>query len=110
MHVLHQQITVTYHRLALGSGASADSYIFADRIVVTYLTGGDLTLKLQILGLCGNGSSGEELVVIADAGAKVNGNVIEELVIVANDNVLVNHTKGTDHVAISQLSLGIDYG
>ena len=101
MHVLHQQVTVANHRLALGSGSAANGYILADRIVVAYLAGSLFTLELQVLGLGGDGRAWEELVIVTDSCTIMYGDVIEQLVVVANDYVFVDDTERTNHVTVA---------
>ena len=108
VHVLHQQVPATDNRLAFGSRTTTDGHILADGVVVTNLTGGFLTLELQILRLRGDAGTRKELVVTADTGTIMNGYVVEELIIVTNDHVLVNDTEGANYIAITEFSLGID--
>ena len=107
VHVFHQQVTTAYDGLALRGGATADSYIFADGVVVANLTSSLLALELQILRFRTDRGTGEELVSIADAGTKVYSNIVEELVVVTNDNILVYYAEGTNNIAVAQFSFGV---
>ena len=65
VHILHQQITIANNSFAFWSRATTDSYILSDGVVVPNLAGSLFALKLQILRLGRDGSTGENFVIIA---------------------------------------------
>ena len=108
MHVLHQQVSRTYHGLALRGCTTRDCDVLTDGVVVADLTGCLLALELEVLGLGGDAGTREELIPVADASTKMDGHIVEELVIVANHNVLINDTERTNDVAVTKFCLGIN--
>ena len=52
VHILHQQIAVTYGGLTLRSSTTADGYVLADRVVIANLTCSLFALEFQVLRLC----------------------------------------------------------
>ena len=110
VHILHQQIAVTYDGLALRCSTSTDGDIFANGVVVANLTGCLFALELQVLWLCRDAGTRKDLVIVTQTRSEVERDVIQQLVVVANDDILVNYAERTDDIAVSQLCLRIDNG
>ena len=108
MHVLHQQIAIANHGLALRCCAAADGDVLANGVVVTYLAGRHLALELQVLGFRRDAGSREELVIVSDACPEMDGDIVQELVVVANDHVFVNHAERAYHVVVAKFGLRVN--
>ena len=108
VHILHQQVAVTYYRLTLRSSTATDGDVLANRIVIANFASGFLALELQILRLCRNRSTWENLVVVAQTGSKVERHAIQQLIVVANNHVFVNHTERADDIVVTQLGFWVN--
>ena len=109
VHVLHQQVAVTHHGLALRGCAARDGDILTDGVVVADLTGGILALELQILRFGRDAGTREELVAVADAGTVVDRHAVEQLVVIAYHDVLVDDAERSDDIVVAQFCLWIDH-
>ena len=108
VHILHQQVAVTYYRLTLRSSTATDGDVLANRIVIANFASGFLALELQILRLCRNRCTWENLVVVAQTGSKVERHAIQQLIVVANNHVFVNHTERADDIVVTQLGFWVN--
>ena len=101
MHVFHQQVVAAYNSCAFRGCASGNGHILTDAVVVANFANRILTLKLQVLGLCGYAGSRKNLVAVANTRAIVDGDAVLEDVIVADYGVFVNITERTDHIVVA---------
>ena len=101
VHVLHEEVAIAYHGLALAGSASTDSDILADAIVVADDAKCFLATELEVLGLCADACTGEKLVAVADACSSMDGDTVGEVVVVANLGVLVYIAERPDDIVVS---------
>ena len=66
--------------------------------------------EFQVLRLCGDARTREELIAVAYPCACVNGHGVHYGVVVSYDNVLVYVAERTNGVAITQHSFGVNVG
>jgi hypothetical protein len=108
MHTLHEKVVAAHNSLSLGSSTSVDGHILTNGVVVSNLSCGLLTTKLEVLRYGAYNSTGEDGVAITNARSVEYVGIGHDDVVVAYHYIAVNVYEGTNLHILANDGFGVD--
>ena len=101
VHIFHQKVMASYTCCTFCCGATRDSYILTDTVIIAYFTCAFFTFEFQVLWFRRYTGSWKELVMASNTCTIVNSDTVLEYVIVAHNSVLVDETERPDNIIVA---------